>query len=116
MGCIKICGDSKKKKKRIANFHVPSIDKIFPNRNLMLERHAGVCHYLNKFMLLRNVILMPVIELIFQEKKSILNVGDNRIVSLPPYWTVILRNREWKGRRRVLTVKNSQDLLFSNYM
>lgn len=34
----------------------------------MLERHAVACHYLHKFMLLKNPILMPLIELIFQEK------------------------------------------------
>jgi len=86
----------RKKKKRIANFHVLSTYKGIPNRDLMLERHAGVCHYLNKFILFKNVILMPVIKLIFQEKKSIFNVGVNRVVSLPLYWTIILRSRKWK--------------------
>lgn len=41
----------------------------------------------------------------------VLNKGDNRIISLPPYWTKILMNSKWK-MEEVLTDKNNKDLLF----
>lgn len=66
----KYVGTQKKKKKKEDCKLLVShpYTNFFPNRNLMLERHAVACHYLHKFMLLKNPILMPLIELIFQEK------------------------------------------------
>lgn len=59
-------GLRKKRNTKLLVFHLYA--KFFSNRNLKIERHDNVCDYLNKFILHRNVILVPVIEHMFWEK------------------------------------------------